>query len=288
MAFDPKCVKFPYGEITDQHYLPVERIEDITFDEKYHFYDTSKKFKRKQRWVRFLLRTIVFPMTRIRLNLRVKGRENLKLYQKELSNGYITVCNHVHMWDYLAILLALKRTNVSFLSWPENVRGKSRKLVRLVGGIPIPEEKGPGFLKWYKDTVSFLKNGGVLHIYSEGSMWEFYQPIRPFKEGAAHFALKANKPILPLAFSYRKNGWIRSKIFHSPASFTISIGKPIFPNQELPLAEAKLALTKESHEAVCRLASIDPNENLYPPIFDNNKRVDYYSTTYGKGYKNSF
>ena len=113
MAFDPKCVKFPYGEITDQHYLPVERIEDITFDENYPFYDTSKKFQRKQRWVRFLLRTIVFPLTRIRLNLRVKGRENLKLYQQELSQGYITVCNHVHMWDYLAILLALKTKSKS-------------------------------------------------------------------------------------------------------------------------------------------------------------------------------
>ena len=288
MSFDPKCNKFPYPEITNQHYLKVERKEEINFDENYPYIDTSKKFRRKRKIVAFLLRTIVFPMTRIRLNLRIKGRENLKEYKELLSHGYITVCNHVHMWDYLAILVALKRTDVKFLSWAENLRGPSRKLVKLVGGIPIPEEKGPIFIKWYRLLSKYLKEDGVLHVFSEGSMWEFYQPIRPFKEGASHFAVKNDKPILPLAFSYRKNGWIRKKIFHYPACLTLSIGKPLLPKKELSLGESKEELTIRTHEEICRLAGINKGENIYPPIFDNNHRIDYYTNEYGKGYKGSF
>lgn len=288
MSYDPKCEKFPYPEITDQHYLKVERKVDTVFDKNYPYIDTSKKFQRKRKLVALLLRTIVFPMTRIRLNLKIKGRENLKTYKELLSHGYITVCNHVHMWDYLAILVALKRTDIHFLSWAENLRGPSRNLVKLVGGIPIPEDTGPVFLSWYRLISKYLQEDGILHIFSEGSMWEFYKYIRPFKEGASHFAMKNNKPILPLAFSYRKNGWIRTKIFHSPASLTLTIGSPILPNQDLSLAEGKEDLTIKTHDEICKLAGILPSKNLYPPIFENNKRVDYYTKEYGKGYKGSF
>ena len=46
-------------------------------------------------------------------------------------------------------------------------------------------------------------------------------------------------------------------------------------------------LTKRSHDAVCKLAGIDPNENIYPPIFNHNTRIDYYTTKYGVGYTKS-
>ena len=119
-------------------------------------------------------------------------------------------------------------------------------------------------------------------------MWEFYQPIRPFKEGAAYYSIKNNKPILPLAFSYRKNGFIRSKIFNSPASFTITIGEPIFPNLDNPLKDEKRRLTELTHDEVCKLAGIDPDKNIYEKIYNNSKRIDYYTDTYGVGYKKSW
>ena len=146
----------------------------------------------------------------------------------------------------------------------------------MVGGIPIPENDMTATIK-YMDTISdLLKNGGWLQVYAEGSMWEFYAPIRPFKKGSAYLASENNVPILPMGFSYRKPGWIRRKIFHQPALFTLNIGEPLYPNDDLPKHEKETDLTKRCHDAVCLLANINPEENIYPPVFIKNKKVKYY------------
>ena len=119
-------------------------------------------------------------------------------------------------------------------------------------------------------------------------MWEYYAPIRPFKGGAAYFAAANNKPIIPLALSYRKPNWFRRVFIHQIAVFTISIGDPIFPNTSLPIKEREKDLLERSHDAVCLLAGIDPNKNLYEKIFNNSKRIDYYTDKYGINYKGSF
>ena len=159
--------------------------------------------------------------------------------------------------------------------------------MRLVGGIPIPESGAKATMTYLKAVNNLLKDGNWLHIYAEGSMREYYAPIRPFKHGAAYFAAKNNKPILPLAFTYREPGFIRKHIFKQIVCFTLNIGEPVFIDETLPKKEQKTDLLIRSHEAVCRLAGIDPKENIYPPVYDNTKRVDYYTHTYGVGYKGS-
>ncbi len=283
--FDPKCDKFPYPMDTGSHYLNVKSEINLNLDENYNYIDESKKFTKKLKWFRFVLRLIVFPMTKIRLNLKVKGRKNLKEYKELLANGCITVCNHVHMWDFLAIMYALRKTNIKFLAWKENMEASNRNLVKLAGGIPIPDGNMKGYVKFYKEVNNYLNNKGWLHIYSEGSMWEFYKPIRPFKDGASHFSIKSNKPILPLAISYRKNGFIR-KLFKSPASLTINIGKPIMPILDKPFKEAKDELTIKVHKVICEMT--DNYNNIYEPIYNNSKRIDYYTDKYGKNYKKSW
>ena len=133
-----------------------------------------------------------------------------------------------------------------------------------------------------------LNAGGWLQIYAEGSMWEYYAPIRPFKYGASYLACKFDKPIMPLAFSYRKPGWIRRKIFGQIALFTVHVGEPFYANKELPHKEQVNDLTKRVHDEVCRLAGIDPEKNIYKPLFNNDTRIDYYTTEYGVGYKGSW
>jgi 1-acyl-sn-glycerol-3-phosphate acyltransferase len=137
--FDPKCDKFPYPMDTGSHYLNVKSEINLNLDENYSYIDESKKFTKKLKWFRFVLRLIVFPMTKIRLNLKVKGKKNLIENKELLSNGCITVCNHVHMWDFLAIMYALRKTDIKFLAWKENMEASNRNLVKLAGGIPIPD-----------------------------------------------------------------------------------------------------------------------------------------------------
>lgn len=285
--FDPKTDKFPYPEYTDQHYLKVHKNNGEVFDDKYPYIDNSKAFLKKVKMVRFLLRIIVFPFTKIRLGLKIKNKENLKKYKDVIEKGVISVSNHVHMFDYLSIMCAIKPIKPYVLVWAPNVRGESGSLVRKVGGIPIPDNDMKGTLKYVETIDSLLTKGGWLHIYSEGSMWEYYSPIRPFKRGAAYFAKKDDKPIIPLAFSYRKPGWIRRHIFHQIAKFTLTIGEPIYINKLLDDFEQEIDLTIRSHAAVCSLAGINPKDNLYSPLYNHSRRVDYYTSIYGVGYKGS-
>ena len=108
-------------------------------------------------------------------------------------------------------------------------------------------------------------------------MWEYYAPIRPFKMGVGYYAVLCGKPILPMAFSYREPSWLRAKVFRQTACFTLSIGEPITMDETLPKKERETDLVRRAHDAVCRLAGIDPAQNLYPPIFDNSERIDYYA-----------
>lgn len=287
--FDPKTTKFPYPIDTDKHYLIVKKNDGTVFDDKYPYIDKSKWFRFKQLVMRVLLYIVMFPVSGIRMGLKVEGKKNLKKYKDVINNGIISVCNHVHMWDYASILHGIRPYKPYILSWAPDISGENGKIIRLVGGIPIPENDLRATVTYLKAVRDLLtKDKGWLHIYSEGSMWEYYQPIRPFKRGAAYFACKYDKPILPMAYSYRKPGWIRRKIFHQIALYTLHIGEPIYPNNSLEIKAREEDLTIRSHEAVCLLAGIDPKENIYPPVFNDSKRIDYYTKEYGKGYKGSW
>ena len=286
--YDPKTNKYPYPEQTDQHYLHVKMNRGIVFDENYPYIDKSKGFRFKQGLVRLLLYLVVFPLQTIRMGMKVEGKKNLKKYKDIIKGGVISCCNHVHMWDYIGIMNAVKPHKTNIMAWAPNINGENGTLIRMVGGIPIPENNFKGTFAYLRAVEGLLNDGGWLHLYPEGSMWEYYAPIRPFKRGAAFFACRFNKPIIPLAYTYRPCGWIRKKIFKQIACFTLHIGEPLFVDNSLPKEERETDLVKRCHEAICDLAGFSPEENIYPPIFDKSKRVDYYTDKYGIGYKGSW
>ena len=263
-----------YPEYTDMHYIKIKKDRNIKIDKNYPYVNKSKFFLFKKWLVRILLYLIVFPMTKIKLGLKVYGKNNLKENKELLKNGVISVSNHINFFDYLAILRTVKPFKPYVLAWKKNINDKSGNLVRLVGGIPIPEDDIIASKAYFKSLNNLLNDKGWLHIYAEGSMWEFYRPIRPFKTGAAYLAIKNNKPILPIGFSYRRPGFIRRKIFKQIALININVGKPIMINNNLDLKNNTNELTKKIHKEVCDLAGI--NNNLYGPIYDesNNKKLD--------------
>lgn len=276
MMFDPKPTRYPFPKYTDQHYLVVKKDNGLVFDENYPYIDRSRAFRFKQFWVRLLLRLIVFPLAVVRLGLRVRGKKILKQNKELLQKGVVSCANHVHMWDYISVMKAISPRRPNILAWARNLRGENAFLIRMTGGIPIPEGDPSATLAFVRAVQGQLARGGWLHICAEGSMWEYYAPIRPFKSGVGFFAVLCEKPVLPMAFSYRKPNWIRRVIFRQTACLTLTIGEPIFFDPSLPNSERIEDLTRRCHAAVCRLAGIDPEKNPYPPIFENNERVDDY------------
>jgi len=288
MHFDPKTNKYPYPEDTAKHYLEVKKDNGVVFDKDYPYIDTSKSFLFKQKMVRILLRILVFPIMRIRLGLKINGREKIKQNKEILKKGFVSCCNHVHMWDYIGVMRAILPFKPHLLAWGKNVTGENGTLIRMVGGIPIPEGDLVASMAFINAVENALKNGEWIHIYGEGSMWEYYRPIRPLKKGVAHFAVSCDRPILPITYTYRKPGWIRRVIFKQIACFTINIGDLLYKNDSLDKKEQEIDLTIRTHEAMCALAGYGPGENPYEPIYNDSKRVDYYTDKYGVGYKGSW
>lgn len=272
--FDPKTKKYPYTEYTDGHYIVVKSDNGAVFDKNYDYLPSNFSFRFLRFFFNLFIRTIVALVVKIRMGLRIHGRKNLKTHKKLIKEGIISVCNHIHYWDYLGIYYGIRYHKPKYLVWANNVRGSLGGAIKLLGGIPIPDNNLGGQIAFTKTVRKVLNEGGWLHIYSEGSMWEYYKPIRPFKLGAATYACKYDKPILPMAYTYRKPGWIRRVIFKQIALLDLHIGEPIFRNNELSGEEQIRDLTRRSHEAVCKLANV--KNNLYPPIFEKNRRVDYY------------
>lgn len=285
--FDPKTNRFPYPEETDKHYLKLKMNRGIVFDSNYPYVEKSSSYKFKRFWFRIFLYSIVQPVVRIRLGLKVEGKQNLKKHKDIIEKGVISCCNHVHMWDYLGIVSALYPIKPYVLIWADNINGEWGKMMRLIGGIPIPESGAKATIAYLKAVKNLINEGNWLHIYPEGSMWEYYKPIRPFKRGASFFATQNNKPVLPMAYTFREPNFIRKHIFKQIATFTLHIGEPIFKDETLPKKEQEADLTRRSHAEVCKLAGINPEESLYPAEFDQSRRVDYYTTEYGVGYKGS-
>ena len=273
-SFIPQS-NIPYPEQTDGHYLKIKKDDGTVFDKDYPYVDKSKKFRFKQWWVRVLLYLIVFPMSYIRMGLKIRGKKNIRKNKKLLKQGVISISNHVNMWDYIAVMNAIKPFRSYVLVWNKNVSGESGPLVRLVGGIPIPENDFHATEAYLDAVKDLFDNGGWLHIYPEGSMWEYYRLIRPFKKGIAHLARMSHKPILPMAFSYRKASWIRKTLFKQPGVFNLCIGEPIFLDESLPIQDQEIDLLNRCHQAVNALAGLGEEENPYEAIFNNSKRIDY-------------
>ena len=270
--FDPKSKKYPYPEYTDMHYLKIKKDRKIIFDENYQYIDKSKSFKFKQFLVRILLRLIVFPMVKIRLGLKIYNKGLLKKYKKDLKEGIITVSNHIHMWDYLAILRLLKPIKPYVLVWDKNINGESGNLVRLVGGIPIPIDSLKAKLAFLSGIKEIMNNNKCMHVYPEGSMWELYPYLRPFKKGAFRFAYEYDKKILPLVFSFRKPSWIRRCIFKQEACLSLSICEMKEIDKTLDKNDAIEKLTISTFEDMVKTAGIE--DNPYQSIFKNDKKVE--------------
>ena len=268
--FDPKSKKYPYPLDTATHYLKYKKIKDIKVDKNYPFINKSKGFLLQSSFLRLILVTIGYLLVKIRLGFKVIGKRNIKENKKLLKEGAISISNHIHMWDFMAVNYAIDPFNPKVLVWENNVKGDLSWWVNHIGGIPIPENDVSASKVMYKETKKYLEDGGWLHIYAEGSMWELYRYIRPLKTGAAQIAYMANKPIIPMAFSYRKPSWIRRHIFKQEALLTINIGSPIIPDIN---NKDKFELTKKCHEALVSLVGI--KNNIYDSIYDNSTRIDY-------------
>lgn len=265
-----------YPERSDQHMLELKRTRELKLDPNYNYMPKGACFKIGRAAVATLLHLIVFPLMRLTHGLKIYGRENLKKHKAELKDGAITISNHVFMWDYLAVQKAIRPHISYFPAWKPNFESGWQPFMRALGGMPIPEDfRSLAAFKRGMDEV--VASGKWLHVFPEGSMWYFYPDIRPLKPAVFTYAVKYDKPLIPISMSFRPRKKGLLWIFGQGPCIDLHIAEPIYANKELPPRAAAEELRARAYKIMQEMNGIKPGD----PTYNENQDINTYQKTMG-------
>ncbi len=267
-------LNYEYPNRPDEHMLKVKRVRKVTLDEEYPYLQKGWwwSFRRAVLWV--LLVVIVFPLMRLTHGLKIYGKENFKKNKKAFKNGAITISNHVFMWDYLCVLKAIRPHLSYFPAWATNLEGPNGPLIRWAGGIPIPTHTMRSMVKFKKAMEEVLESGKWLHFFPEGSLWFFYPDIRPLKKAVFKYAVRYDKPIIPITMSFRPRKGLL-KLFGKKPAVDVHIGEPLFADKTLARGDAEEKLRAEAYHVMQVMNGINPGD----PNYNVNQNPDVYVKT---------
>lgn len=265
---------YQYPEQSDQHMIEVPHLWDVTLDENYPYLQKGFWFKVKRGFMWVVLQIFLFPLLRITHGLRIHGKEVLKQHKELLDQGFITVANHICMWDFICIMKAFRPRLGYFPAWKINLEGPNGPLIRMAGGIPIPTGR-LACMKKFKDAMEEVLEGpNWMHFYPEGSMWFFYPDIRPLKKAVFQYAVKYDRPLFPLVFTFRPRNWFL-RIFSKAPAVDLTIGQPVRHLPELSRSEATVELQKRVYHIMQGMAGVHPGD----PTYNTNLDIDSYQKT---------
>ena len=184
----------------DQHIVPINYENSIKVDENFDYIGEKfgVKFKRFFQKI-FVVKPYSWWKNNVENRVRVYGRENLK----NLDNGAIVTCNHTNMFDCLAIKKALRGRKVKITAGDfNNQRGFFGEMMRVGGMMPLGSNRA-GMKNFNKAFDYFVEKKYFVAFYPEQAMWPDYEKPRPLKNGAFHYAVKYDLPVLPIFITYR-------------------------------------------------------------------------------------
>ena len=265
---------YKYPERSDEHMITVKHLRDTHFDENYPYLEKGffHKVKRAVLWV--CLNLVAFPVVTIRHGLKIYGRDKLKKNKELFKDGAITICNHVLMWDYLCVLKAIRPKLQYHPGWATNFEGPNGPLIRWVGGIPVPKDNLRALVKFRQAIDEVLEKGKWLHFFPEGSMWFYYPDIRPLKKAIFKFAVKHNKPVIPMSISFRPRKGLWKLLGKKPLA-DLHIGDPILVDTSLPMEETMDKIHKEAYHVMQVMNGINPGD----PTYNIDQNIDNYKKT---------
>jgi len=165
-----------------------------------------------------LVRLIGVPLLRLLFRFEVQGRENIPR-----SGNYVVIANHLNWLDEFTLLYLFPvEPRLHFLADPTLLVTRKFQwwLVRTTGGyVPVVRERH-GDRTLFRHVDRALELGGAVAIFPEGNYGTKEGDLLPFHKGFAHFAIKAQVPVVPVALSGTKDLWFRKTI-------KVVIGKPI-------------------------------------------------------------
>ena len=233
-------------------------LKDIKFDETYPYLDKSLTFRIWHFLIYLVTWLVAFPANWIRFGIKIEGREKIRRNRELFANGMMTVCNHVHRWDMICVLQAMRYRRVWIPMYAQPFRGKDGFLMKAIGGVAIPEELS-GLRAFDKAMDELHANKQWIHLFPESCSWRFYAPLRPFKTGAFNMAYRHGLPVVPLVISFRpRTGW-RKLFGKGEPLLTIHVGDPIVPDLTVPRKAEVARIRDLAHQTMPAMSSIVSN-----------------------------
>ena len=169
----------------------------------------------------------------------IRGIENLQ----GLESGAVITCNHFNPFDTFAMHEAFLRSGVkkkklyrviregNYTSFP----GFYGYLMRNFYTLPLSSNKKT-MHKFNEATDKLLRDGNLVLIYPEQSMWWNYRKPKPLKSGAYSIAYKSGVPVLPCFITMKDSDKIGDDGY-PVQEYTINIGEPIYSDRSLSRKE---------------------------------------------------
>lgn len=179
----------------------------------------------------------------------VNGIENLN----KVETGALITCNHFNPYDCFTVEKVFKMSE----------QGKTKRLHKVIREGNYTNFPGfYGFLFRNADTLplsssnrtmvefmkavdTILQRGDFILIYPEQSMWWNYRKPKPLKPGAFKIASRNNVPIVPVFITMNDSDMIGKDGFPIQ-EYTVNIGEPIYPDENLTERENTNNMLKEN------------------------------------------
>ena len=245
---------------TSEHIIPLHtkknafRITEKTYKRRNFFYRIFARF------ILVLASCVLIPFSKFFMRARVHGRKNLRSVKK---SGAVIICNHCH---HLDITLVVARVSPIKRVWVTALRSNfdipfARTLLRALGGIPIPEDRKnmPYFMNGMDEL---LRRKQFLAFMPEVALWPYYRGLRPFKVSAFRFAAKNDKPVVPIAITFRlktkrkSSGKIKRKYI-----MEYNVLPPVYPLQDNDTPTNSEYLMNKVHDDMNKLIETKNKEN---------------------------
>lgn len=194
----------------------------------------------------YCLKIFTWSIAKICFRTRIVGKKNLK----KIKNGVIT-CNHINKYDGLVMHHTLGRRKLKIMTADfNNHKGFLGKMMRASGILPFSMKRE--CVKKFNEAIShYLSHNTNVLFFPEGSEWWCYEKPRPLMDGAFHYAVTNNKPILPCFITFTKNGKVFSNGIEQ-RNFTVHILEPIFPAENLTKSENIKRMKEKNFAAWCQ------------------------------------
>lgn len=128
------------------------------------------------------------------------------------ENKTVIVCNHYSTFDAFFIYLAYKKYKLRFVTIAETKKKLLSRYVTWLFDCLYIESTGAN-LKFFKDCIKILNDGGIICIFPEGVINPSKFGFFDFKNSFVYFAKKTSAKILPLYLYPCLSAFKRSKLY---------------------------------------------------------------------------